>query len=88
MAGMNNPGGEPLSRELSVFEARLEEWRKDHLGAFVLIKGEDVIGFYGSLDEAFAEGTRRFGLEDFFIKQIAPSDSVNVTFFGHGILAQ
>jgi hypothetical protein len=76
-----------LSREGAVFEARLEEWRKTHLGEHVLIKDADVVGFYPSLDAAFAEGTRRFGLEPFFVKQVQPRDVVNVSLFGRRMVA-
>ena len=78
---------EPLAREREVFEAHLEDWRKVHLGEYVLIKDNSVLGFYPSLDAAFDEGTRRFKLEPFFVKQIHPSDTVNVSLFGRRLLA-
>ena len=73
---------EPLERERRVYEAHLEEWRQSHLGKFVLIKDETVLGFFDSLDAAFNEGTARFRLEPFFVKQITPGEVVNVSFFG------
>lgn len=71
-----------LERETAIFQANLEKWQQSHVGEFVLIKGDEVVGFFPRLDEAFAEGTRRFGLENFFIKQIMPKDSVNVSLLG------
>jgi len=71
-----------LTKETKVYNARLEEWRKTNMGQFVLIKGESVIGFYDSLTDAFSAGIKRFGLDDFFIKQIIPRDAVNVSFLG------
>lgn len=73
---------EPLERERQVYEAHLEEWRRSHLGKFVLIKDEDVLGFFDSVEAAFNEGTARFRLEPFFVKQIMPGEVVNVSFFG------
>lgn len=73
---------EPLERERQVYAAHLEEWRQSHLGKFVLIKNEDVLGFFDSLEAAFNEGTARFRLEPFFVKQIADGEVVNVSFFG------
>ena len=73
---------EPLERERRVFEAHLDEWRKSHLGQYVLIKNDDVLGFFDALDAAFNEGTARFHLEPFFVKQIMPGEVVNVSFFG------
>ena len=76
-----------LIDEGRVFEEHLAEWRENHLGEFVLIKGKTAIGFYSSLEVAFRAGTDRFGLDPFFIKQIVPGDSINVTFFGQRVLA-
>lgn len=76
-----------LIDEGRVFEEHLAEWRGSHLGEYVLIKGETVLGFFPSLNEAFAAGSERFGLEPFFVKQIVPGDAVNVSLFGQRILA-
>jgi hypothetical protein len=77
---------ETLSREAQLFEEHLEEWRQIHLGEFVLIKDGNVLGFFPSLDQAFAAGTRQFGLAPFFVKQIVPRDVVNVSLYGKRIL--
>ena len=73
---------QPLHHEAAVFANHVDEWRKAHLGQVVLIKGDDVIGFYPSLEQAFREGTSRFGLEPFLVRQIVPTDVVNVSFYG------
>ena len=74
-----------LDHEAAVFAEHVDEWRKAHLGQFVLVKGDDVIGFYHSLEQAFQEGTSRFGLGPFLIRQIVPTDVVNVSFYGRRI---
>lgn len=71
-----------LDRETGIYKSHIEEWLKSHPGQFVLIKGDDVLGFFSSLNEAFALGTKQFGLDEFFIKQITPTDNVNVSLFG------
>ena len=71
-----------LTKETEVFNVHLDEWRNTQMGKFVLIKGEQVVGFYDSLTDAFSEGSKRYGLEDFFVKQIIPRDTVNVSFLG------
>lgn len=71
-----------LERETKCFEAHIEEWRKSHLGSFVVIKDEEIVGFFPTLEIAFDTGSARFGLQDFFVKQILPTDAVNVSFFG------
>ena len=73
---------QPLEHEAAVFAKYVDEWRKTRLGQFVLINGDDVIGFYPLLEEAFREGTSKFGLKPFFIRQIVPMDIVNVSFYG------
>lgn len=78
---------EPLERETRLFEAHLETWRREHLGEVVLLKGDEVVGFFRTLEEAFAEGTRRFGLEPFMVRQVEPQVMVNVSFFGQLDLA-
>jgi hypothetical protein len=78
---------QPLDREARVFDEHITEWRKTRLGQFVLIKGEEIVGFYPPLEEAFRVGTGRFGLEPFSVKQIVPKDVVNVSLFGHRLHA-
>jgi len=73
---------QPLEREAAVFAENVDEWRRTHLGRFVVIKGEDVVGFYPSLERAFAVGPERFGLEPFLVRSIEPRDVVNVSLFG------
>lgn len=77
----------PLQKETQVYERHLTEWRERHLGEYVLIKGDQVIGFYPNLSEAFDEGTKRFGLESFFTKQIVPDDAINISLLGRYLRA-
>lgn len=72
--------GERLSIEQKTFDRHIHEWRSSEMGKFVLIKDTKVISFYNSLTAAFEEGIRRFGMDDFFIDQILPSDPVNISF--------
>jgi hypothetical protein len=46
-----------------VSRCHLQEWRATRQGQFVLIKDDDVLGFFDSLEGAFKEGTARFQLE-------------------------
>ena len=80
---------EQLTREAEVFNRHLDEWRqsRERLGRFVLIKGDEVLGFFPTADAVFTAGTKRFGPEPFFVKQIVPADLVNVSMYGKRILA-
>jgi len=76
-----------LKTERETLLAKIEAWRQEHPGKFVLIKGRDAVGFYDSLAEAFAAGSEKFGLEPFLVEQINPRAGVNVSFFGGRLLA-
>lgn len=76
---------DPLAHEGSVFAQNVEQWRKSHLGEFVVVKGDEIVGFYPSLEKAFTVGTGRFGLEPFLVRQIVPKDVVNVSLYGRRI---
>jgi hypothetical protein len=76
---------QPLVQESKVFDEKIEEWRRSHMGEFVLIKGQEILGFYASLEKAFTVGTGRFGLEPFLVRQIVPKDIVNVSLYGRRI---
>lgn len=72
----------PMDIERKTFEAGKSEWQVSHLGKFVLIKGTKVLGFFESLEAATKKGFELFGLEDFFVKQVHPKDTVNVSLVG------
>lgn len=71
-----------LLTEQSIFEKHLTSWRNTNLGQYVLIKETEIIGFYPSLEKAFNMGLAKFGVEDFFVEQIRPPQTINVSFLG------
>jgi len=66
-----------LSREQALYEANLSRWLPDHEREYVLIKGDEVDGFYESRDEALIAGYSRFGIGPLFVKQVSPSEPVH-----------
>lgn len=72
---------QPLDHETKVFDKHVAKWRESHLGQFVLIKG-DVVDFFPSVEQAFRVGTGRFGLQAFLVRQIVPTDTVNISLYG------
>jgi hypothetical protein len=66
-----------LNREQAVHEANLPRWLSEHEGEYVLIKGDQVAGFYESRDEALTAGYSRFGIGPLFVKQVSPSEPVH-----------
>jgi hypothetical protein len=59
-----------FSREQAAYEREKSRLVRDHLGQIALIHGDDVIGVFGTADEAFLEGFRRFGLVKTMLKEI------------------
>jgi hypothetical protein len=64
-----------LEKEIETYHAKLPEW-KQHEGKFVLIKGDQVVDFFSSYDDALKAGYKEFGLEPFMVKQIASVEPV------------
>ena len=59
-----------LERERKYFERKRAELAERHLGKFVLIRESKLLGVFNTVEEAMAEGARRFGLEPFLVRQI------------------
>jgi hypothetical protein len=66
-----------LGREQAVYDAHLPRWVPDHEGKHVLIKDDEVVGFFDSRDDALAAGYARFGVGPLFVKQVSPSEPVH-----------
>jgi len=64
-----------LDIELAFYQKNKEQFLKDHPGKFVLIKGEEVYGFFDTDEQTYDEGIKRFHGESFFIEQILENES-------------
>lgn len=73
---IRRPRAASLRREQAVYEAHLPAWLRDHDAEHVLIKGDDIVGFFPTRDEALAAGYARFGVVPLFVKQVAASEPV------------
>ena len=60
----------PLAQEMAIYRRNRKDWA-DRSGEYVLIKGDDVSGFYSSYDDALKAGYEKFGLAPFFVKQVS-----------------
>jgi hypothetical protein len=63
-----------LSREAAVFERERDRLVRDHLGKIALIRGDEIVGVFGTLDEALLEGRRRAGAGRMVFWEITASD--------------
>ena len=59
----------------------------EHVDEFVLIKDEEVCGFFPSFDEALGAGCKKFGFVDFFIHQIKAMDQEPVYYVPRGLMS-
>ena len=65
-----------LKREMAVYKNKIKEW-EGREGEFVLIKGEDVCGFFSSYDDALKNGYEKFQLKQFLVKQVSGIEDIH-----------
>ena len=65
-----------LDAELKLFGERLDEWLDRHKGKYVLIKNDDVAGFFDSAETAFENGVDRWGNVPMLIKKVVEHEPV------------
>jgi hypothetical protein len=73
-----SPAGSPISQEWDFYRreaARL--LAEGHEGKWVLIKGEEVLGFFDTRRQASDEGHKRFLLQGFLVHQIKTREPVS-----------
>ena len=64
-----------LEREWEVFEQQRARLLESHAGEFVLIHGEEILGFFGSRSEARKAGYQQLGKVPFLIQEIAEPET-------------
>ena len=65
-----------LEKERKYFENNRSEWLSKFPNKFVLVKGEQLIGTFDKLEDALAEGARRFGTESFLVRKVEESEQL------------
>jgi hypothetical protein len=66
----------PFTVELAFFESHLAEFLEKAKGKFVLIKGEEVVGFFDTDNAAYKAGIERFGVAPFLIREVLPEEQM------------
>ncbi|WP_321473018.1 hypothetical protein [uncultured Paludibaculum sp.] len=64
-----------LETELATYKRVLHQLRGDE-GKFALIHDQDLIGVFGTYEDALNEGYKQFGLEVFLVKKIEACEQV------------
>jgi hypothetical protein len=76
-----------LDKERQFYRLNVESWARDHPGKFVVVKDKEVVGFFGSHDEALTAGAARFGLTSFLVREVGHGEAtVTVPALALGLL--
>ena len=59
-----------LTKEIAAFERMRNELETDHLGKWVLVHDEALVGIYVTFEEAAAEAVQQFGRGPYLIREI------------------
>lgn len=68
--------GVELEKELNFFESKKKEWLRNYKDKFVLIKGEELIDVFNTLEDAYKEGVKRYGNQPFLIKRVTEEEEI------------
>jgi hypothetical protein len=64
-----------LSSEYELYENKKSEWLGTHRNEFVVVKGEDLLGFFANFHEAYSAGVEKYGADvDFLVKRVVPQE--------------
>jgi len=70
-----------LTAELELYEAHKSEWLRTHRDEFVVVKGNDTLGFFADFHQAYRAGVEKYGVDaDFLVKRVVPQEPVFVVF--------
>jgi hypothetical protein len=63
-----------VSREEAAYQRERERLVRDHLGKIALLRFDEVVGVFDTLDGALEEGHRRFGWGRMVFREISERD--------------
>jgi len=64
-----------LRVETNFYETRKSEWLQNHRDEFVVVKGEELLGFFANFHEAYCAGAEKYGTNaDFLVKRVMPQE--------------
>lgn len=76
-----------LERELKFYEEHRGELLAGHPGRFALVKGDELVGAFPTLHDAYEHGIERFGNVPILIREILPADPPHrIPAFTQGLL--
>jgi len=73
-----------IEREIAAYDAMRAELENQHMGEWVLVSGEQLIGVFPSFDEAATDAVQKFGRGPYLIRQVgAPPVSMPASVMYH-----
>lgn len=70
-------GRNRLADEIDFYAAHKDEWLQQHSGEYVVLKGDQILGFYPAFNEAYIAGVRAWGPGvDFLMRQVLEFEPV------------
>lgn len=66
-----------LNTETKFYESHKRAWLQSHRDEFVVVKGNDLLGFFANFHEAYSAGAERYGTNaNFLVKRLVPQEPV------------
>lgn len=76
-----------LEQERQFYEQHLSDWLTRCPGKFVTIVGQDVLGFFDTIDDALTAGARQVGLNPFLVRRIQEvEENVSIPALSLGVI--
>ena len=63
-------------KELETYREKLPELLATHDGKYAVIKGGELLGAYGTYEDALNAGYKQYGLVSFLVKQISAIEQI------------
>ena len=67
-----------LEKERQYFSEHHAELLSRHQGKVVLIKDDQLLGAFNTIEEALGEGARRFGLKPFLVREVTAAEEKEI----------
>ncbi|CAG0932840.1 hypothetical protein TFLX_02790 [Thermoflexales bacterium] len=59
-----------LEQERKFYQDNIETWLAKYPGKFVVIKGNELIGVFDTMEAALSESARLFGLDSLLVRRV------------------
>lgn len=75
-----------IEREKRFLQSRLPELLPAHADQWVVVKDEQIHGFYTDFNEAYAKAIEQFGLQPFLLTQVRTQEPARLPSLTSGLL--